>query len=532
MLKWICLSWMVFAMVAGAQPAITTNGIVNAASSVPVGLPNSSIAQGSMFSIYGTAMGPASSPPLLSFPLQKTLGGVTVQIQDASGATRQAIPLYVGPTQINAILPSATAVGTATATVTYGGSTSAPASFAVVKSSFGTLALNQGGSGPGIVLNYVQNASWPVNTIISSAQPGQSVVLWGTGLGPVTGDETVAPVQTDLRSGLDPMYLWVGGQKVNIDYAGRSTAAGQDQINFKAPNIPGCWVPVMLQIGDVVSNTVTISIAPSGGMCQDPTVPTLNPVVVEANGLKEGSLLLEQYTLHQPPPTGDSKPTLVASAEFGMYAWPSPLFPSSQAGMGIDTYGACTVNALAMAPSSLLDAGSPMTLTGPDGATTTLTQPRLYPQGFYDAVPNALPAGVYTLKNGSGGKDVGSFTASLTLPAPFTWTNPDPLTVIDRTLPQKFTWTGGSGDVFIVGSSSAIVNRAYVGATFTCLAKASDGSFTVPTYVLAALPASYTNAAGLELYNYGATTTFSATGLDFGLFQALFATQEQNVNVY
>jgi len=47
--------------------------------------------------------------------------------------------------------------------------------------------------------------------------------------------------------------------------------------HFVAPNIPGCWVPVLLQIGNVVSNTVTISIAPSGGMCQDPTVPTLNP---------------------------------------------------------------------------------------------------------------------------------------------------------------------------------------------------------------------------------------------------------------
>jgi uncharacterized protein (TIGR03437 family) len=526
MLKWICLSWMVFAMVAGAQPTINTNGIVNAASYAPVGLPNSSVAQGSIVAIFGTAMGPVGGVVVSAWPLQKSLGGVTVQIQDASGAQLLAIPLSVAPTQINAILPSATAVGTATATVTYAGQTSAPVSFTVVQSSFSSFALSEAGSGPGAVQNYVANSSaWPTDTIISAAQPGQAVILYGTGLGPVTGDETKPPVPADLRSGLAPMTLWVGGQQTPIAYAGRSTSAGEDQINFNVPaSITGCYVPVMLQIGNVVSNTVTISVAPSGGVCQDSFLPNLNAAGMEANGLSEGTLFLQQLTVHTPPNSDGTKQSITAS--FQRYAWPYPILLS---GPYVDVHGACTVVATgAPIPSTLLDAGSPVTMVDPGGDTTTLIQPKADPVGYYaGGSQNALTAGVYTVKNGSGGKDVGSFSATLTLPAPIVLTNLNNLNNSLLANPLPITWTGGSGDVYIYGSSSTVVNRTAVAAEFICLARAADEGFTVPTYVLAALPpTAYAGLGGIEIDNYAVTTTFTANGLDLGLFQADYATQE------
>ena len=82
-----------FVATVTAQPQITANGVVNAASNAPVGWPNASIAPGSIFSIYGTNLGPASSPAL-AFPLQTTLGGVSVQVTSASG-TEDAIPIFV-----------------------------------------------------------------------------------------------------------------------------------------------------------------------------------------------------------------------------------------------------------------------------------------------------------------------------------------------------------------------------------------------------------------------------------------------------
>jgi uncharacterized protein (TIGR03437 family) len=98
-----------------AQPQIAANGVLNAASNALVGWPNSSIAQGSIVSIYGTDLGPSSSPAL-AYPLQTTLGGVSVQV--SSGSTMSnAIPIFVGPSQINAILPDSTATGAATLTV-------------------------------------------------------------------------------------------------------------------------------------------------------------------------------------------------------------------------------------------------------------------------------------------------------------------------------------------------------------------------------------------------------------------------------
>ena len=43
----------VFAAVATAQPTIGTGGVLNAASNALLGLPNSAIAQGSIFLVYG-----------------------------------------------------------------------------------------------------------------------------------------------------------------------------------------------------------------------------------------------------------------------------------------------------------------------------------------------------------------------------------------------------------------------------------------------------------------------------------------------
>ncbi len=520
------LSCFLIAATAGAQPAIFRNGIVNAASLAPVGLPNSSIAQGSMFSIFGTALGPAASPAL-SWPLQTTLGGVSVDVQPASGATQKAIILFVSPGQINAILPSATPVGAATATVTFGGETSPPRPFTVVKSSFGSLALNQQGNGPGVVLNYVPGATWPMNTVISALRPGQPAILWGTGLGPVLGDEKQPPVQGDLRAGLDPMELWVGGQRVNIEYAGRSSSAGQDQINFTTPNILGCYVPVMLKIGDVVSNTITIAIAPSGGVCQDTMYSNVDPAKVQASGLKVGSVALINATIRSP--LIDSK-VITASASFVRYNWLAMLLTR---GLRLSVNGTCAV-VPAGAPDvglDLLDAGASLTLTGPDGAPVNLFIPSAYPRGYFVGTPHSLSPGNYTVR-GPGGADVGAFTASLSVPAPFVWTNVDAINQIDRSAGLTINWTGASGTVIIAGQSVTNVPQI-TGSVFTCLAKAEDGAFTVPPVVLQALPPTAAGAGFgyVQVTHQPPETSLNASGLDIGTFTVQTVVQ-QPVNFY
>ena len=119
---------------ACAQPQVSDGGIRNAASSAPPAFPSGSIAQGSIFSIYGSNLGPASSPAQ-SYPLQPTLGGVAVQVTSES-VTLNAIPIFVSPNLINAILPDNTPVGPATLAVTFGGQASNAALFQVIGSSF------------------------------------------------------------------------------------------------------------------------------------------------------------------------------------------------------------------------------------------------------------------------------------------------------------------------------------------------------------------------------------------------------------
>src|SRR5262249_4835970 len=85
------ISVLFFANYAAAQPSVTKNGVLNAASYSIVGLPNSSIAQGSMFIVFGTKLGATSDLSTLSFPLPTTLLGTSVKVT-------------VGSTSVDAIM--------------------------------------------------------------------------------------------------------------------------------------------------------------------------------------------------------------------------------------------------------------------------------------------------------------------------------------------------------------------------------------------------------------------------------------------
>ena len=72
---------------ATAQPVIQPGGVVNAASNVPDGLPNSGIAPGAIFLVNGTGLGDDNPTPMnllqnTTFPLPSSQGlnGTSVQV--------------------------------------------------------------------------------------------------------------------------------------------------------------------------------------------------------------------------------------------------------------------------------------------------------------------------------------------------------------------------------------------------------------------------------------------------------------------
>ena len=439
---WLPVSVIVLVTSATAQPQIAANGVLNAASNAYVGLPNSSIAQGSIFTIYGTNLGPSSSPTP-SFPLQPILGGVSIQVT-SGGTTTNAIPIFVGPKQVNAVLPSNTPTGAATFTVTYNGQTSAPATFQVAASSFGIFTFDSRVPGLGIITD--ANGK-PFLSLNSAAHPGDALVIWGTGLGPSPGDDGSAPPpQIDLTN--LPVSVYVGTQKVTVTYRGRSVFTGEDQINFVVPSgIAGCYVPVAVQIGNIVSNFVFMPIAPAGQPCPDPIqgiFDLLGPL---------GRIALSRSTM-----LGTSISTTDSGEAY--FGFNSPLLRIPLFSLPV---GTCIVSILVgeiRQAALTFDAGPAITVSGPHGSQQLTKSAFLYSAQLgggsgATAQPLFLDAGAYTV-SGSGGADVLPFSQNFTIPPPLTWTNQSDIAIVDRSATLDVGWSGGdpNGRVQITGVSA------------------------------------------------------------------------------
>jgi hypothetical protein len=154
-----------------------------------------------------------------------------------------------------------------------------------------------------------------------------------------------------------------------------------------------------------------------------------------------------------------------------------------------------------------LDAGEAIRLTGPNG-TLNLTGGG----GFYGAeLPAGVTPGTYTFV-GPGGKDVGTFTVAINVPAPPTLTNPSALASVTRAQGATFSWTGGfpGGDVQVGGWTHSPVG--YV--KFYCHAPSGAGQFVVPPSILLALPP---GSGGFRITYTTAPQKVTGSGVDVGL---------------
>lgn len=110
--------------------------------------------------------------------------------------TTQPILYYISPSQVAAILPSSTPVGTGTIAIMVNGKTSAPSPITVVQSACGILTIRGDGSGDASAFDAMGN---PLS-YTAAVNQGEVITLWGAGLGPVSGDETVQQTPQDLTN--------------------------------------------------------------------------------------------------------------------------------------------------------------------------------------------------------------------------------------------------------------------------------------------------------------------------------------------
>ncbi|HLK20698.1 MAG TPA: hypothetical protein VKT81_17210 [Bryobacteraceae bacterium] len=531
------------ALVASAQPFINYRGVVNGASFTPPGLSGSQIARGSVFSIFGQGLGPATLTKVSGFPLLTTLAGVSVQVIQGNTIVN-AFPIVVTANQVNAIMPSDAPLGRVAIQVTYNSTPSNTTAATVAANSFGIFAANSGGFGPGILYNFVAQNNQPLNSLVETAAPGQVITLWGTGLGPVSVDN-VAPAPGNLAT---PVEIFVGGVLASKQYSGRSPCcAGVDQIVFTVPaSAPlGCYVPVQIRTaGTTLSNAVTMAIQKGGAPCSDPG-NAIAPLF--AKGGKVGAAILFRSMLRTDVDT--SQPTDI-STDAAMISFDSapggPLFFNSA--LSAPPPGSCTmysvsgrrlilnIPAFASGLGNELDAGPTITITGTSQFSLSRALSPLYTGYLGTNDPNFGASTLVFNTTGTtqisalGGADVGLFQVAVPPAVQVNWLNRLQIETIDRTRPLTVTWSpAGLQDstMVIAGSNYDLLTNTT--GTFLCTTSAAAGSFAVPSYILGALLASSNNFGG----SYGVLalaaipslglTTFKASGLDTGVAVQIFA---------
>jgi uncharacterized protein (TIGR03437 family) len=510
----ITLRFITFIPVIPTGPTITA--IQNNSSRIPTGYPNYGIAPSSLFVVLGTGLADPSALVLESTAppgLPLTLHGASITVVVAGVTTHPAL-YYASPTQISAVLPAATPVGTGTLTVTYNGAVSAAASILVVPSAVGINYFSQlGVNNSNVNVGVAQDLSGAILTFTNSGSPGQTITLWITGLGADPDDSDTTYTSTPHRINT-PLQVYFGGVLATTSYQGSAGYPGVQIINLQIPlTVPiGCYVPLVVVTGNIISNVVNFPIHQGGGTCVEPTTGANGTQILQntQDTLRSGLVSLVQTNA---PSGGTRTVTNSANANFQKYTG----LLASATGQ-IMSPGGCVVGPIigASVPSlEGLEAGT-ITLTGPAGLAVTLS-PQLGLKGYSGATlaAGAIPAsgGTFTF-HGSGGTDVGSFTTAITLSSPLlSWTNMNVAATIDKTQGVQVTWTGGNPGTYVVISGTSTKTPATnppIIAGFTCRIAVEAGQFTVPAYILLGLPA----GTGGTLLQNDVISTFSATGLD------------------
>jgi uncharacterized protein (TIGR03437 family) len=245
--------------IAAPKPVINAGGVVTGANYTAL------LGPGLIASLFGSNLS-SGTMGAASLPLPTLLGGVSVS---ANGIL--ASLFYVSPTQINFQLPWELLGQTQAGIVaTVNGSASAPQTISLRDVSPGIFSLDSSGSGQGAIqiantaIFAAPDASIP-GALARPAKRGEFLTIYCSGLGdvsprPATGAASPGgPPSTTL---LTPSVT-IGGVPAPVSFSGLSPGfVGLYQVNVQVPDTApaGAQVPVVMTIGGVSSNTVTIAV--------------------------------------------------------------------------------------------------------------------------------------------------------------------------------------------------------------------------------------------------------------------------------
>jgi uncharacterized protein (TIGR03437 family) len=525
-----------------SQPVVSS--ALNAASYIappPTGTtPNPApIAQGSIFVVFGTGLSGGGLVQASSFPLQTSLNSTSIAVT-SNGLASNAFMVYTLPTQLAAILPSNTATGPATLTVTSSGQTSKSINIVVTKAVPGIFTFNSQGFGPGIAQVAFSGTDIRLNNLTTPGTPNSVMILYGTGLGPISGADNTPPGAVSPGG---TVTVTVGGKAATVLYAGRAPLfPGEDQINIQLPaDVPlGCYTPAVVTVNGVPSNDFTLSTALATGSCVHPFGLS---ATAEAQLDAGGSVNIGVFAA-----VGGAAQGFVAEGTGGLFISGNAnqvynALSTILAFFHVTYYpaptGGCVVYDELSVPSSASPIPQDFTSVGgtelQPAAFLTLTVPVGQPQNIIRAGgpgagylwvhlispqdPAKLGPGTFTLSGGAG-PDIAAFTATTSFPANLSWKNMLNLQGPPAAGGVTITWDGGPAtgqpNVNIFGNSSVFngadpsKNR---GKSFSCIVDANAKQFVVPASITSQLPLPGAGevAGGSLGMSIGGGTPFDAT---------------------
>lgn len=244
---------VIYGLSAGTNPAPVVTGITNAASYAA-----GSVSPGELVSIFGQNLGPSSV-----VEGQWSADGSLAEAVDGVEVTFNGIAapiLFVSAGQVAAIVPFELSGSTqASVQVGVNGVLSAPQTLSIANAAPGLFSADSTGSGPGAILN----PDYSLNSPSNPAAPGAIVMLYATGGGMTSGQNSAAKLAQTAAKLKAQVSATIGGQPATVLYAGAAPdeVNGMVQVNVQLPPGVSGTVPVALTVGGASSQaTVTVSI--------------------------------------------------------------------------------------------------------------------------------------------------------------------------------------------------------------------------------------------------------------------------------
>ncbi len=383
----------------------------------------------------------AISSPLYFGILKRHIDELSIQLEDSDGTVLEmsAIAAPEGSTaELFSVIPIGAALGWGHVSVRVG-AFSETAEVKIVKSAPSIFTRGYRGSTPAIATH--RDASQI--TLTSPATPGEEITLWATGMGGSSPSE---------------VSVEVAGKSSAVLYAGAQGLTGLDQINLVIPKdvYGGCYVPVMIRVGEVVSNYASVPIATRTG---DACVHPLGLRYADLKNLTEGGTVSLAYLRIGDPAArvnGMAAMWLARANEFAVADLSWLQMPDSL-NFSCDSP---VQNHWAFGDIENFDAG-PMTITTPTSETLTLA-PRNGPYTI-GSLLTSISAGNWQLAAG-GGTSLSAFTLTFSTSAAMF-----PLLAVER----------GSEDLTVRWRPEGFKPNDTV-SVGPCRVRATDGQIVVP----------------------------------------------------